>query len=246
MKFMSIDFVQRSQLDGEGAPFPMESGAIAGQAALRNAKTGQVLVVRVPGVVFNDDGSKYQHEFTCYRGGAVVIPFDPVTKKVCLTVMVRPVVPPQLVPAYLDGWDMHIERPDPRFTDFGHQLFPMLGMETWQFPQGYSQAREAPEANARRILKSQAGFDAPSKLEEIKEEADSQPWSCVVIDPGNRVAPVPFYIAHVDPAQRLADAALPPIHWVDERGYFRACKQRRILSDIARCCYSLLKENDIW
>lgn len=67
-----------------------------------------------------------------------------------------------------------------------------------------------------------------------------------MIDPGNRVAPVPFYIAHVDPTTRRADAGLPAIIWLDEQGYFKTCKAGLIVSDFTRSGYSLLKENGIW
>lgn len=238
MKFISIDFSQRSRLDVSGSPFPLESGAIVGQAALRNASRRNVLAVRVPGLVVKDDHTQYQHEFTCHRGGAVVIPFNSRSKKVGFTAMNRPVVPPHKVDAYQAAWDAHIERPDPRFTEFGYELFSMLSMDTYQFPQGYGEAGEAAEANALRVLKAQGGFDAADELKLLN--------GYVVIDPGNRVSPVPYYLAHVDPSMRRADSSLSAIIWKDEKGYFDLCRRGFVISDFTRSGYSLLKENGIW
>jgi len=237
-QYISIGFDQRSRLDAAGSPFPLESGTIGGQQALRNAKVGNVLAVRVPGLVMQDNGGQYQHEFTCHRRGAVVIPFNPLNKKVGFTAVNRPVVPRDKVEAYVAAWDAHIERRDPRFTDFGADLFPLLGMDTYQFPQGYGLAGEGAEDNALRVLKLQGGFDAPMLFQELE--------GYVVIDPGNRVAPVPFYIAHVDPATRRADSALPPIIWKNEQEYFALCKGGWIISDFTRTGYSLLRENGVW
>lgn len=130
-QYISIGLNIRCQLDAAGTPFPLESGAVVGQQALRNAKVGNVLMVRVPGLVRQDNGIQYQHEFTCLRRGAVVIPFDPLTKKVGLTLMNRPIVPREKVEAYVAAWDAHIERPDPRFNDFVKELFPLLGKDTY-------------------------------------------------------------------------------------------------------------------
>lgn len=222
-QYISIGFDQRSRLDAAGSPFRLESGAIGGQQALRNATVGNVLVVRVPGLVLQDNGGQYQHEFTCHRRGAVVIPFNPQNGKVGLTAINRPVVPRDKVETYVAAWDAHIERPDVRFSDFGNELFPMLGKDTYQFPQGYGLAGESADDNALRVLKLQGGFDSPVLLQQLE--------GYVVIDPGNRVAPVPFYIAHVDPSTRRLDPTLPALIWKDEQEYFALCKGGWVISD---------------
>lgn len=238
MKYLPFDLIARSQLDAAGQPFPLEFGPVAGDMVLRNAARGNVLTAFVAALVEKDDGTQYQHIFTCHRGGAVVIPFDPATKTVAFTSIRRPAVPPDKVDAYLSAWDQCIERKHPRHTEFSKALMPLLGMKTYQFPQGYGEAGETSDDNALRVLKLQAGFDAPMLLLQLEGH--------VVIDPGNRVSPVPFYIAHVDPATRREDSALPSITWVSEQDYFQLCKAGSVISDFTRCGYSVLKENGIW
>lgn len=238
MRYAPIDLNARAHLDAFGKPFPLEFGSVAGDMVLRNATAGNVLVAYVAGQVEKDDGTSYQHVFTGHRGGAVVIPFNPDGKRVGLTGVHRPVVPPGKVDAYQSAWDQCIERKDPAFSNFKQALFPLLGMDTYHFPQGYGEAGEDFDDNALRVLKVQGGFDAPTLLQRLEGH--------VVIDPGNRVSPVPFYLAHVDPTVRRADAKLPPIIWVDEEGYFKICKTGFVVSDFTRSGYSLLKENGIW
>lgn len=238
MKFSPISLITRASLDAAGKSFPLEFGPVAGDMVLRNAARGNVLTAFVAALVEKDDGTQYQHIFTCHRGGAVVIPFNPATNEVAFTGIRRPAIPPDKVDAYLGAWDQCIERRDPRHTDFSNALLPMLGMDTFQFPQGYGEAGETSDDNAARVLKLQAGFDAPILLQQLE--------GYVVIDPGNRVSPVPFYIAHVDPAARRTDSVLPPIMWLNEREYLQQCRKKFIISDFTRSGYSLLKENGIW
>jgi hypothetical protein len=238
MKYSSIDLNGRRTLDTDGKPFPLEFGPVVGDMVLRSAKAGNVLVAYAAGLVEKSDGSSYQHVFTCHRGGTVVIPFNPLNEKVAFVGINRPVVPPDSVDEYTRAWDAHIERKDPRHSDFARELFPMLGLDTYQFPQGYGEAGEASEANALRVLKTQGGFDNPLELKLLD--------GYTVIDPGNRVSPVSFYLARVDPTVRRADSSLPPIIWFDEQEYFRQCQNEWIISDFTRSGYSLLKENGIW
>lgn len=238
MKYSPIDLNVREKLNAEGKPYPLEFGSVAGDMVLRNAAKGNVLVSYVGGLVEKDDGASYQHVFTGHRCGAVVIPFDRSNRKIALTAINRPVVPPHKASDYMSAWDQCIERKDSAFSNFKQALFPMLGMDTIQFPQGYGEAGETPDENARRVLRTQGGFDAPLKLEKLN--------GYVVIDPGNRVSPTWFYLAEVDPAARLVDPSLPRIHWVDEIGYFNACAMKDVISDFVRSGYSLLKENRYW
>lgn len=226
-----IDDTERARLDSAGRPPQIEFNHRSDMLH-RNAD-GEPIRAYLHGSFLDDAGNDlYQNMMECHGGGAVVIPWDSTNRRVGLKKKRRPVVHSAIADEINRLWDRYIAVSTAQLHQFGVELFPLLGNDTLEFPQGYRKKGETGVANAVRVLREQTSLVpfGPLKL-----------LDGIHMDPSNRVSPVLFYLAKVDPTLRM----LPyedDILWVNDEQFllndlivsaftlapYRALKRQRV------------------
>jgi len=172
------------------------------------------------------------------RGNAVSILMNP-EGKVGLIEADRPIVPPERMAEYTAIWDKYADD----LPTFVRLVIPMLGVVSFESPQGYSEGFEESGRTAEREGGEEGGCRVLS-VEHIGH-------GCT--DPANRADPVHIYLAKVDPT-KPARHERDPLEtntgrvkvWVNEDEYFDLLSDGKILNGLTTHALSLLRAKRRW
>lgn len=241
MRFAYVNDAERARLTKAGRKPQCQFGR-TGDILHFNAKGDPIRVYLNTSVQDNAGKDQFENLTETIRGGAVVIPWDKATGMIGLTEIERPILPAKHLDELLKRWDIafFVDVDNPDFRGFGEWLLPLVGLRLFEVPQGYSDPGETLEQNARRVLKMKAGYEPIGELRLLKP---------LFPDPGNRIPPVPHFLAEVDRFRQVEPskgAGLPAVHWVTERVFLKEVRDERILSQFSLSAYALLRAYDIF